>query len=99
MMTMWFYIQGRKVIIYILLLPLANVLLSIIIVAFSWNTIQGKGIVDPSDIYHGTKVTAKNVHLRLISIQPSDATSYHPLTNDPMEVGSWTIVPIDKLLL
>ena len=96
---MWFYIQGRKVIIYILLLPLANVLLSIIIVAFSWNTIQGRGIVEPSEICHGTKVDANHVRIRLLSIQPSGETSYHPLTKQPMEVGSWTIVPIDTLLL
>jgi len=51
--------QGN--VIYILLLPLANVLLSIIIVSFVWNVISGKGIVDHSDTCHNYKV-AKGDH-------------------------------------
>ena len=81
-----FLIQGLKVIIYILLLPLANVLLSIIIVAFSWGMVQGRGIVDPSNICHGERVAENEVRLQITSLQPSE--SYHPLTNKLIEIGS-----------
>ena len=43
-------------VIYIPLLPLANVLLSIIIVPFVRNVISGKDIVDHSDTCHNYKV-------------------------------------------
>lgn len=93
---MWFQLMGRQVIIYILLLPLANVFLSIIIVSFAWNTIQGSGVVEQNDVCHGSQVDENSVRILLTSIHPAEQ-SYHPISRTPMEVGSWTIIPLDKL--
>jgi len=80
---------------YILLLLLANVLLSISIVSFVWNVISGKGIVDHSDNCHNCKVAKGEVWIRLTECL---ADSFHPVHAIPMEAGSWTVTPINKIL-
>ena len=59
-------------------------------VSFSWNTIQGSGIVDHSDVCHGNTVKDDNVRLRLTLIHSEE--SYHPISRTLMEVGRWTFV-------
>ena len=57
--------------------------------------VQGRGIVDPSNICHGERVNENQVRLRITALQPYE--SYHPMMHKLMEVESWSIVPIEKL--
>lgn len=55
----------RGNVIYTLLLPLANVLLSIIIVDFTWGRISGSGIVRKGEMCHNNKVPKGMIRIEL----------------------------------
>ena len=73
-------------VIYILLLPLANVLLSIIIVLFIWNKISERGTIDHAETCHNRKVGKDEVQILLTQCLPD---SYHAINAKPMEASSF----------
>ena len=77
--------------------PVAAISQCIALHYYSWQTISGEGIINKGDIRHGNIVSENEVRALLTKLQPN-VESWNPKFKNKMEIGSWTILPIEIIL-
>ena len=62
---------------------------------FVWDKISGEGVVCHGPRCHNNILSPDEVRIQVLDVDPKD--NLHPKYDEPIEAGSFTAIPMDKI--